>query len=78
MRWAAHVACRGEMRNNYKLSVGKPGEKKPLGGRGPAWEDKIKMDLKAIYVKVWPEFIWLEDRDQLRTLVKMLMNLRVT
>jgi hypothetical protein len=37
-----------EMRNGYKIFVGKPGDKKRLGRHRRRWEDDIKMDLKEI------------------------------
>jgi hypothetical protein len=36
------------MRNKYKISVGKPEGKRPLGRSRHRWEDNIKMDLKEI------------------------------
>jgi hypothetical protein len=34
MRWAGHVACMGEGRNRYRVLMGKPKRKRPLGRRG--------------------------------------------
>jgi hypothetical protein len=48
MRWAGHVASMGEKRKVYKVLVGKPVEKKPLGRPRSRWEDGIRMDLKEI------------------------------
>jgi hypothetical protein len=45
MRWVGHVACMGEERKLYKVLVGKPGGKRPLGRRRCRWEDGIRMDL---------------------------------
>jgi hypothetical protein len=45
MRWAAHVACMGEERKLYKVLVGKPEGKRPLGRPRHRWEDGIRMDL---------------------------------
>jgi len=45
MRCAGHIACMGEIRNAYKILVGKPEGKRPLGGHRHRWEDNIKMDL---------------------------------
>jgi hypothetical protein len=44
MRWAGHVARAGEGRNVYRVLVGKPKEKIPLGRPRHRWEDGIKMD----------------------------------
>jgi hypothetical protein len=46
MRWARHVARMGEKRNAYRILVGKPERKRPLGRRRRG--DNIKMDLKEI------------------------------
>jgi hypothetical protein len=45
MRWAEHVARMGEKRNVYRLLVGKPEGKRPLGRSRRKWIDNIKMDL---------------------------------
>jgi hypothetical protein len=45
MRWAGHVARVGEERKLYKVLVGKPEGKSPLGRRRRRWEDGIRMDL---------------------------------
>jgi hypothetical protein len=48
MIWAGHVARMGETRNAYKILVGKPEGKKPLGRLRHRWVDNIKMDLRDI------------------------------
>jgi hypothetical protein len=48
MRWAGHVACMGEERKVYKVLVGKPKGKRPLGRPRYRWEDGIRMDLREI------------------------------
>jgi hypothetical protein len=48
MRWAGHVARMGEKRNEYRLLVGKPQGKRPLGKPKCRWIDNIKMDLLEI------------------------------
>jgi hypothetical protein len=45
MQWAGYVAQEGEKMNVYRLLVGKPEGKRPLGGPKCRWVDKIKMDL---------------------------------
>jgi hypothetical protein len=52
MRWAGHVARMGEKRNMYRLLVGKPEGKRPLGRPRPRWMDNIKMDLLEIGLSV--------------------------
>jgi hypothetical protein len=48
MRWAGRVARMGEGRNVYRVLVGKPEGKRPLGRPRRRWEDLIKMDLGEI------------------------------
>jgi hypothetical protein len=45
MMWAGHVARMGEERKVYKILVGKPKGKRPLGRPRRRWEDGIRMDL---------------------------------
>jgi hypothetical protein len=76
MRWAGHVARMGENRNAYKLLVGKPEGKRPLGRPRRRWVDNIKMDLLEIGWTV--DWIGLaQDMDKWRALVNVVMNLRV-
>jgi hypothetical protein len=48
MRYAGNIARMIEMRNAYKVLVGKPEGKRPLGRTVRRWEDNIKMDLMEI------------------------------
>jgi hypothetical protein len=48
MRCAGHVACMGEGRGVYKVLVGRPEGKRPLGRPRHRWKDNIKMDLREI------------------------------
>jgi transcription termination factor 2 len=76
MRWAGHVARMGEKRNAYRILVGKPEGKRPLGGPRRTWVDNIKMDRQIR----WNGMDWIDlaqDRDQWRDLVNMVMHLRV-
>jgi hypothetical protein len=45
MRWAGHVEHTGLRRGIYRVLVGKPEGKRPLGRPRGRWEDNIKMDL---------------------------------
>ena len=45
MRWAGRVARMGERRDVYRVLVGKPEGKRPLGRPRHRWEDNIRMDL---------------------------------
>jgi len=76
MRWAGHVAHMGEGRVVYRVLVGKPEGKRPMGRPRHRWEDNIKMDLR----EVGGGGDWMElaqDRDRWRALVNTVMNLRV-
>ena len=48
MRWAGHVACMGEERALYRVLVGKPEGKRPLGRTRRRWVDNIRMDLQEV------------------------------
>jgi hypothetical protein len=75
MRWAGHVAPMGEKRNAYRVFVGKPAGKRPLGGPRRRWVDNIKMDLKEIR---WDGVDWIDtaqDRDQWRALVNTVLRM---
>jgi hypothetical protein len=48
MRWAGHVARMGAKKNAYRILVGKPEGKRPLGRPRRRWVDSIKMDLREI------------------------------
>jgi hypothetical protein len=48
MRWAGHVARMGEERNVYRVLMGNPEGKRPLGRPRRRWEDGIRMDLRKI------------------------------
>jgi hypothetical protein len=48
IRWAAHVARMVEKRGVYRILVGKPEGKRPLGGLRCRWEDNIKMDFQEV------------------------------
>jgi hypothetical protein len=43
MRWAGHVARMGEKRNAYRLLVGKPDGKRPLGRPRRRWVDNVRI-----------------------------------
>jgi hypothetical protein len=75
--WAGHVARMGAERNAYRILVGKPERKRPLGRPRHRWVDNIKIDLREIE---WDGMDWIglaENRDQWRALVNTAMNLRV-
>jgi hypothetical protein len=62
--------------NAYRIQVGKPEGKTPLGRPRHRWVDNIKMDLREIG---WEGMDWsdvAEDRDQWKAFVKTVLNLR--
>jgi hypothetical protein len=77
MRWAGHVARIREKRNVYRLLVGKPEGKKPLGRPRRSWIGNIKMDLLKIGLSVVDWIGLAQDRYRWRALVNSVMNLRV-
>jgi hypothetical protein len=77
MRWAGHVARMREKRNAYRILVGKPEGRRPLGRPRRRWVDNIKIDVGEIE---WDGVDWVnlaQYRDQWRALVNTMMNLRV-
>jgi hypothetical protein len=63
--------------NAYRILVGKPEGKRPLGRPRRRWVDNVKIDLREI---VWGSMDWIDlaqDRDQWRAFVNAVMNLRV-
>jgi hypothetical protein len=77
IRWAGHVTRMGEKRNMYRLLVGKPEGKRPLGKSRHRWIDNIKMDLLEIGVSVVDWIGLAQDMYRWRALVNSVMNLRV-
>jgi hypothetical protein len=59
MRWVGHVARMVEGRNVYRVLVGKPEGRRPLGRPRRRWEDEFKMVLREIGWGGWSGFIWL-------------------
>jgi hypothetical protein len=78
MRWAGHVARMGEKRNAYRLLVGKPEGKRPLGRPRRRLVDNIRRDLVEVE---WGDVDWIglaQDRDRWRALVNSVLNYRVS
>ena len=48
MTWAGHVARMGEERGVYRVLVGKPEGRRPLGRPRHRWVDNIRMDLQEV------------------------------
>jgi len=77
MRWAGHVARMGEERAVYRVLVGKPEGKRPLGRPRRRWVDNMRMDLQGVGCGCMDWIGLAQDRDRWRTLVSAVMNLRV-
>ena len=77
MRWAGHVARMGEGRGVYRVLVGKPEGKRPLGRPRRRWENNIKMDLQEVGCGGMDWIEPAQDRGRWRALVNAVMNLRV-
>jgi hypothetical protein len=75
MGWAC--GANGEDRGVYRVLVGKPGGKKPLGRPRRRWEDNIKKDLQEVGGGRghWMELA--QDRDRWRAIVGTVRNFRV-
>jgi hypothetical protein len=66
-----------EGRGSYRILVGRPEGRRPLGRPRRIWEDNIKMDLQEV---VWEGVDWIDmaqDSDRWRALVNVVMNIRV-
>jgi hypothetical protein len=77
MKWAGHVARMGEKRNAYRILVGIPEGKRPLGRLRRRWVDNIKMDLRDIG---WDGMYCIDlaqNRNQCRAHVNTVINFRV-
>jgi hypothetical protein len=77
MRWVGYVARMGGKRNTYRLLVGKPEGKRPVGRPRLKWLDNIRMDLVEVG---WGDVDWIglaQDRDRWRVLVNSVLNLLV-
>jgi hypothetical protein len=76
MRWAGHVARVGEGRKLYRVLVGRPEGKRPLGRPRRRWDDGIRMDLREIVWGVVGLIHLAKDRVQWLAVVNAVMNLQ--
>jgi hypothetical protein len=77
MRRAGHVARMGKKRKAYRILVGKPEGKRPLGSPRCRWMDNIRMDLGEVD---WGDVDWIglaKDRNRWRAVVNSVLNIRV-
>jgi hypothetical protein len=76
IRWVGNVARMGEKRIVYRLLVGKPEGRRPLGRPRRRWVDNIRMNLVEVG---WGDVDWIglaQDRDRWRALVNSVLNVR--
>jgi hypothetical protein len=67
----------GEKRHVYRIFVGKPEGRRPLGRPERRWDYNIKIDLRE---RGWGSINWInwpQDRDQWRAFINTVMNLQV-
>ena len=76
-QWAGHVARMGEEREVYRVLVGKLEGRRPLGRPRCRCVDNIRMDLQEVGCGYMDWIGLAQDRDRWRTLVSVVMNLRV-
>jgi hypothetical protein len=77
MKWAGHMARVGDVRGVYRVLVGRPKGKRPLGRPRRRWEDNIKLDVREIGIDAANWIRLAQDRVQWWGFVRMVMNLRV-
>ena len=77
IKWTGHVARMGERKFVYRVLVGKPEGKRPLGRARRRWEDNIKMNLQEVGCRIMDWIELAQDRDRCWALVNVGMNLRV-
>ena len=71
------MALMGEERGVYRVLVGKPEGKRPLGRPRRRWADNIRMDLQEMGCGFMDWIGLVQDIDRWRTLVSAVMNFRV-
>jgi hypothetical protein len=77
MKWAGHVERMEEGRVVYRVLIGRPESKRPLGRPRRRWEDNIELDLREIGIDGTNWIQLAQDRAQLRDFVDMATNLWV-
>jgi hypothetical protein len=77
MRRAGHVARMGEERKVYKVLVGKPEGKRPVGRPRRRWEDGVRIDFRVIRFGGVAWIRLAQDWDRWRAVVSAMMKLRV-
>ena len=59
MRWTGHMARMGEGRGVYRVLVGKPEGRRPLGRPRRRWVDNIRMHPQEVGVGIWTGLGWV-------------------
>ena len=77
IRLAGHVACMGEALGVYRILLGKPERRRPMGRPRRRWVDNIRMDFQEVGGGYMDWIGLAQDRERWRTLVSAVMNLRV-
>jgi hypothetical protein len=77
MRWAGHVARMGEGSGVYRVLVGEPEGRRPLGRPRRRWEDNIRFDFREMGCGCGDWMELAQDRDRWCALVSAVMNLGV-
>jgi hypothetical protein len=77
MRWVGHVARMGEEMNVYRVLMGKPKGKRPLGRQRHRWENGIRVDLRETGWGSVDCIQLAQDRNRRRAFVNTVMKLRV-
>ena len=77
MRWAGHVECMGNRKGVYRVLVGKPEKKRPLGRPWHRFQDNIKMHLQEVGCGGMDWIDLTQDKDRWRAVVNMVMDFQV-
>jgi len=77
MRWPGRVTRMGEERGVYRVLVGKPEGKRPMGRPRLRWVNNIRTDIQEVGCGYMDWIGLAQNRDSWRTLVSAVMNLRV-
>jgi len=78
MRWEGHIERMEDMSGVYRVLVGKPEGKRPLGRQGRRWEGNNKMNLEEVGCGCMDWIQLAQNRDRWRELVNSVRNLRVS
>jgi len=77
IRWTGHVACMGERRGAYRVLLGKPDGRRPLGRPRYRWENKTKTDLQDVRLGDMDWADLSQDKDTRRDLADTVTNSQV-